>query len=102
MPDETIEWLECKCNSPEHSVRVSLKKWGDREEDVELWIEPQLRAVHLSLYQRIKMAVKILFGYKVSCFAECLISDESMNELSRLIVSYRLLKKLRKARDKKL
>jgi len=100
MTDKTV-WLECKCSVPEHAVRVSLAKWGGREDDVELWIEPQLRLADVGFFKRVWWAIKILFGYDPACFTECIVSEESLDELSTIIVSYRLIRKLRKAREGK-
>ena len=47
------------------------------------------------------MALKFVFFKEPNIFAETLVSESSIDDLSRIIVSYRLLKKLRAARKRK-
>lgn len=94
-------WMECACDHPDHSVRVSLHKLGPLSTDVYLWLEPRLTPVDTSLWSRFKLAIKILFVGRSEYFVECILNEESIDNLSKLIVAYRLLRKLRTARERK-
>ena len=97
----TNSWMECACTRPDHAVRVSLHKWGPLASDVHLWLEPRLTPVDTSLWSRFKLAMKILFVGRSEYFVECILDENSVDNLSKLIVSYRLLRKIRTAREQK-
>lgn len=92
-------WLECECTTPEHAVRITLHKHGPASTDLELTIEPRLLVARQGFFRRLYWAISILLGRNVDLFAECILSDESINKLSTMISSYRLLTKLRVAKE---
>ena len=64
-------------------------------------MEPQFRAGNIGFFRRVWLALKFVFFKEPNIFAETLVSESSIDDLSRIIVSYRLLKKLRAARKRK-
>jgi hypothetical protein len=91
---ETKAWLDCQCSEPGCSVRISL----DRE-DLSLTMVSRYDVSYLSLWERIKAAVAIIFGHAVVNYGETIFDEQAINDLSKLIVSRRLLFKLRVARS---
>ena len=87
-------WLDCVCARPEHSVRISLH-YGRA---LALWVEPQLKARRVGFFQRIWIALKFVFLREPDMFEGAKLSEDSVDKLSRVVVSYRLLKKLRNAK----
>lgn len=94
------EWLDCKCSHPAHSLRVSLFVHGPGVDDVEIVVEPRFSLSSFNIFQRAWYSLQLFFGLKSDVFDVTLLDEKSINQLSKLIVSYRLLRKLRRARSK--
>jgi hypothetical protein len=96
--------LQCACHHPDHIVRVTLDK---SENPPELSITPQLNN-HLPWYRRLVVAFKYLFNIKVRDshwgsyhYDNVLLTEEGVNALSNLIVTRRVIQKLRKVKKRK-
>lgn len=94
------EWLECKCTVPEHSIRVTLDK-GDPLEDPEIYLQP-VWSEDASFWTRLKLGLKYIFFGHSHILNETILDSDSIVKLSRLLSTYRVLVKLRKAKRAKL
>lgn len=97
MRDRSV-YLECKCHTPDHLVRV----WLDPGDDVtapELILEPMMNPQY-GFFRRLWVSLKYIFrphGTRLYWHWDSVLLDaDQVNKLSSLIVSYRLIEKLRK------
>lgn len=95
------KWIDCECTHPEHAVRVSLLKTGPNSTDVELILEPRVSLARIGFFYRLWYAIKLIFGCQPNMYAETIMSDDQVDALAKVITSYRLLRKLRKAKENK-
>lgn len=96
-------YLDCICSSMDHIARVDLDTW-DPLEDPELSLTVKLNP-NYSFWKRLVVAFKYLFNIKrSSCwdYDYVVLTKESIDRLSTMIIQWRLLQKLRiKRRAKK-
>jgi len=88
----SIEYMECRCMSPEHLLKFHLDL-----EDGDLCVDFHL-ANWLPWYKRIWTAVCYVFGYKSKYgdFDEFLFKDEDVDRLLELLEHQRKTKELLK------
>jgi len=77
-----IEYMECRCMSPEHLLKFHLDL-----EDGDLCVDFHL-ANYLPWYKRIWVGVKYAFGYKSKYgdFDEFIFKDEDIDNLMKLLI----------------
>lgn len=78
-----IQYFECSCNSPEHTLRFVI---DDSDDDKELYTEVHLTEVN-SFFKRCWIALKYIFGYKCKygnwdCW---LLKTEDITKLEELL-----------------
>ena len=104
MNDQELyyEYLECDCGAPECVLRVVL----DRETfpcKPEIYLGAQLNP-YLPFYRRVWYGLIYIFTGKpqhTNSWVSTILSEDSINKLSKIIVSYRFIKKLRTSKIKK-
>lgn len=101
----TVTYLECRCDSPEHVVRVVYdSNRFEPEEDPELFIEVQMNP-WLPWYKRLAIAFRYVFNQregKHSGWTSTWVSGKSVVALHKTLQTYFIVKNLRKAvREKK-
>lgn len=85
MKDIQTQSFRCACNDPEHSIEFVYSP-----EDDDFWINVHLQ--DLPFFQRIKNAIKYVFGYKTDfgCFGCWMLNSSDIDNLIAMLQSKKL------------
>lgn len=96
--------LQCDCDSPDHVVRVTLTTWPG--EMPRIVVQPFLNP-NYSFLKRIWLALKFVFlsrrkpesHWGSFHYDSVLLDEKQVNQLSSMIIHYKLIKKLRAKKE---
>ena len=86
-------YLECECNSFDHTVRVSLIDWTNHGEPPEAFIDYRLNNCEY-WYERVWSAIKYVFLRGELEYHDVLLTEGSIDKLSSFCRDYKLAKEL--------
>lgn len=87
--------LGCKCYHTAHSIEFVFDRTTP-EEDPEIYVTTVMSSyLYSSFWDRLKDAFNYLFKRKEIVLAETILDADAVDSLGKLVVTYRLLKKVR-------
>ena len=82
MEEQKVDVMICDCSHPEHQILVRYDLTFDNHE-----LNVEIHLAKLPFWQRVKLAVKYIFGYQApyGAFCEILLNNQHVPQLKKMI-----------------